>query len=458
MTLRSGSITTQLTLGLGAIALVVFSLAGALLHRSLASDLAAADQEGLRGKARVVMHFIEEARRSGDTRALEHHLDDLLIGHKGLRIWLQSDRGDSLYGGVMPAPTADPQSGSVVALNASDGAQFEILDTRLADLPPWPRGMVRVAIDTRPRQQLLATHRNTLLVICALGVVLTAGLSRFALVRALAGVKQLSAQAGDITADSLGRRLSEVPHDNELAGLVHAFNAVLDRLEAAYGHMEAFNANVAHELRTSLATLINGAQVMLAGRRSAEELEAGLASTLEDLEQMNALVTDMLFLARADQGDRAQGIESVDLGAQADMAIRFCDALLREAGVTARRIGSAVVPCNPALIRRALGNLLLNAIRYTPRGMEAVVEVEQLPDGVRLTVLNPGAEIPASVRARMFERFFRAHTRHGRDAEGHGLGLAIVAAIAHMHGGRVFAGYTGSGNRIGLELPALPSS
>ena len=119
MTLRSGSITTQLTLGLGAIALVVFSLAGALLHRSLASDLAAADQEGLRGKARVVMHFIEEARRSGETRALEHHLDDLLIGHKGLRIWLQSDRGDSLYGGVMPAPTADPQSGSVVALNAS---------------------------------------------------------------------------------------------------------------------------------------------------------------------------------------------------------------------------------------------------------------------------------------------------------------------------------------------------
>ena len=457
MTLRSGSITTQLTLGLAAIALLVFSLAGVLLHRSLANDLAAADQEGLRSKARVAMHFIEEARRSGDVRALEHHLNDLLIGHRELRIWLQSDRGESLYGGFMPAPTADPQSGSIVALNASDGAPLEILDTRLADLLPWPRALMRVAIDTRPRQQLLATHRNTLLAICALGVALTASLSRFALVRALASVKQLSAQAGAITADSLGRRLTDVPHDNELAGLVRAFNAVLDRLETAYGHMEAFNANVAHELRTSLATLINGAQVMLAGRRSSAELEAGLASTLEDLEQMNALVTDMLFLARADQGDRAQGIEPVDLGEQADLALRSCDTVLHDAGITARRVGSAVAPCNPALIRRALGNLLLNAIRYTPRGEEIAVEVERVPNGVRLAVFNPGAEIPAGVRARMFERFFRADTALGRSADGHGLGLAIVAAIARMHGGRVFAAYTGGGNRIGLEFPVQPS-
>ena len=457
MTLRPGSITTRLTLGLAAIALLVFSLAGVLLHRLLASDLAAADHEGLRGKVQVVMHFIEEARRSGDVRALEHHLDDLLIGHKGLRVWTQSARGDSLYGGVMPSPTAQQQAGSIVAVDVRDGAQLEIVDTRLSDLPPWPRAVVRVAIDTRSRQQLLATHRNTLLVICALGVVLTAGLSRFALVRALASVKQLSAQARAITPDSLGRRLSETSHDNELAGLVQAFNAVLDRLEAAYGQMEAFNANVAHELRTSLATLINGAQVILAGRRSTAELEAGLASTLEDLEQMNALVTDMLFLARADQGDRARGIESVELGAQADQTIHYCDALLREAGISACRIGSAVAPCNPALIRRALGNLLLNAIRYTPRGEQLAIEVERVPHGVRLTVFNPGAEIPASVRARMFDRFFRANTALGRSTDGHGLGLAIVAAIARMHGGRVFAAYSGSGNRIGLELPAPPS-
>ena len=221
--------------------------------------------------------------------------------------------------------------------------------------------------------------------------------------------------------------------------------------------MEAFNANVAHELRTSLATVINGAQVLLSDRRSAEELAYGLASTLEDLEQMNALVNDMLFLARADQGDRAQGIEPVDLGIEADRSLRFCDALLHEAGITARRAGTTIASCNPALIRRAVVNLVVNALRYTPRGAELVVEVEQASGRVRLTVFNPGAEIPAGVRARMFDRFFRADTAPSGTSSGQGLGLAIVAAIARMHGGRVLAAYTGSGNRIGLEFPVRPS-
>lgn len=453
MTLSPGSITARLTLGLGAIALLVFSLAGVTLHRSLAIKLAAADHEGLRGKAQVVMHFIEEAKRSGDFRALNHHLDDLLIGHRGLRIWLQSGQGGSLYGGVMPAPAADLQAGSIFELNSSDGAQLEVLDTRLPELPPWPLTVVRVAIDTQPRRQLLATHRNTLISICALGVVLAAGLSRMALVRALAGVKRLSAEAAAITPDSRGMRLSDTPRDNELAGLVQAFNALLDRLEAAYDQMEAFNANVAHELRTSLATLINGAQVTLGGRRSTAELETGLASTLEDLEQMNALVNDMLFLARANQGDRAQGVELVDLGAEADRSFHYCDAVLQEAGVTARRRGSALASCNPALLRRALVNLLLNAIRYTPHGMEVVVEIDEVPHGTRLAVFNPGTKIPASVRARMFDRFFRANPARADGGEGHGLGLTIVAAIARMHGGQVFVAHDGGGNRIGLELP-----
>ena len=457
MTLRPGSISARLTLGLGGIALLVFSVAGLLMHRSLARDLAAADREGLQGKVRVVMHFIEEARKSGDASALGHHLDDLLVGHTGMRIWVRSARGESIYGGLMPAPAADPQALSIADANLGDGTRLETVDARLPNLPPWPAGVVRVGIDTQPRQRLLASHRNTLIAICALGVLLTVGLSGLASGRALATVKRLSAEAAAITPDCLGERLSDATGDDEIKGLVQAFNAVLDRLEAAYAQMEAFNANVAHELRTSLATVINGAQVLLSDRRSAEELAYGLASTLEDLEQMNALVNDMLFLARADQGDRAQGIEPVDLGIEADRSLRFCDALLHEAGVTPRRAGTTIASCNPALIRRALVNLVVNALRYTPRGAELVVEVEQASGRVRLTVFNPGAEIPAGVRARMFDRFFRADTAPSGTSSGQGLGLAIVAAIARMHGGRVLAAYTGSGNRIGLEFPVRPS-
>ena len=457
MTLRPGSITARLTLGLGVIALGVFSVSGVLLHRSLASDLAAADLESLHGKTQLVLHFIDEARKSQDAETLKHHLGDLSMGHVGLHIWLQSASGDTVYGGALPAPAADPETAQFTRVALGDGARLDALDTRLPDLPPWPRGLVRVGIDTQPRLRLLAIHRNTLLSVCALGIVLTVVLSGLAIGRGLATVKRLSADASEITPEQLDKRLSDTPNDHELEGLVQAFNAVLDRLEAAYAQMEAFNANVAHELRTPLATMINGIQVTLSGRRANEELKEALASTLEDLEQMNALVSDMLFLARADRGHRAQGLESVDLGAEADRTLRYCDALLQEAGVSARRVGAAVVSCNPPLIHRALVNLLLNAIRYTPRGKEVLVEIEPSTACVRIAVFNPGLEIATAVHARMFDRFFRADTTPARAGEGQGLGLSIVAAIARMHGGRVFAEFTGAGNRIGLEIPA-PSS
>lgn len=454
MTLRPGSITARLTLGLGVIALSVFSASGILLHRSLASDLEAADLESLHGKTQLVLHFIDEARKSRDARALEHHLDDLSMGHVGLHIWLQSASGDTVYGKALPTPQPDPETVQFNQVVLSDGARLDALDTRLSDLPPWPRGLLRVGIDTQPRLRLLAIHRNTLLAVCALGIALTVVLSGLAIGRGLATVKRLSADASEITPELPGKRLSDTPHDHELKGLIHAFNAVLDRLESAYVQMEEFNANVAHELRTPLATMINGIQVMLSGRRAGEELREALASTLEDLEQMNALVGDMLFLARADRGHRAQGLESVDLGAEADRALRYCDALLQEAGVSAVREGAAVMSCNPPLIRRALVNLLVNAIRYTPRGKEVLVEIQSATAWVRITVFNPGLEIPAAVHARMFDRFFRADAEPARAGEGQGLGLSIVKAIARMHGGRVFAEYSGGGNRIGLEIPA----
>jgi two-component system heavy metal sensor histidine kinase CusS len=455
---RPASITARLTLGLGAIALLVFSASGVLLQRSLASDLAAADLDLLRGKAQLVLHFIEEARKSRDAPSLQHHLNDLSMGHPGLHIWVQSASGETVYGGALPAPKADPEHAQFIRVALGDSAQLDAWDTRLSDLPPWPGGLMRVGIDTGPRLRLLAVHRNTLVAVCALGVVLTVALSGVVIGRGLAAVKRLSADASEITPELLGKRLSKTPSGHELEGLVQAFNGVLDRLEGAYAQMEAFNANVAHELRTPLATMINGIQVTLSARRSGEELKEMLASTLEDLERMNALVSDMLFLARADRGHRAPDLESVDLAAEADRTVHYCDALLQEAGVRARRTGRGTASCNPSLVRRALVNLLLNAIRYTPSGEEVVVEIEQSAARVRIAVFNPGPEISADVRARMFERFFHTDASPTNTGEGHGLGLSIVAAIARMHRGRVFAEYNGVGNRIGLEIPVSPAS
>jgi two-component system heavy metal sensor histidine kinase CusS len=407
----------------------------------------------LAGKVSVVLHFIDEANRSGDRAALFHHLDDLRIGHDGLHVWLFDEAGAAIYG-------ASSANGTTVPPRPAHGARADVTETALPSASLWPAGRLRVAIESGPRDGLLRSHLATLVLICALGVGSTVLLSWFAIGRCLRPVSQLSAEASDITPSSMGRRLTVPPEGAELTGLVRAFNQALDRLEDAYAQLQAFNANVAHELRTPLASLVTGTQVTLSSPRSREDLRGVLMSNLEELQLLNALVNDMLFLSRADRGDRAEGLEDVALGSEADKAIRYCDALLQEAGVAAERSGDATAVCNPPLVLRALVNLLTNAIRHSRAGDTIQVLIEPDHGLVALSVLNPGIEIPAPVRAQMFDRFYRADSSRSRGQAGHGLGLAIVAAVARMHGGTVFVERIGQANRVGLTLPAgdTPSS
>ena len=450
MTWRHPSIAARLTAGLGVVALVVFSTAGWLLQRALESELVEADRLKLAGKISVVLHFIDEAHRSGDRLALFHHLDDLRIGHDGLHVWLITEAGDTVYG-------ASSANGTTAPPGLAPGVRADTTETALPSASLWPAGRLRVAIESGPRDELLRSHLATLVLICALGVASTVLLSWFAIGRCLRPVSRLSAEASDITPSSMGRRLTMTPEGTELTGLVRAFNHALDRLEDAYAQLQAFNANVAHELRTPLASLITGTQVTLSSPRSRDELREVLISNLEELQLLNALVNDMLFLSRADRGDRAEGLEEVVLGAEADKAIRYCDALLQEAGVVAERSGDAAAVCNPPLVLRALVNLLTNAIRHTRAGDTIRVLIEPDHGLVALSVLNPELEIPTQVRAQMFDRFYRADTSRSRRQAGHGLGLAIVAAVARMHGGTVFVERIGQANRVGLRLPARDS-
>ena len=108
MTWRHPSIAARLTAGLGVVALVVFSTAGWLLQRALESELVEADRLKLAGKISVVLHFIDEAYRSGDRAALFHHLDDLRIGHDGLHVWLVTEAGATVYGASSTNETKIP--------------------------------------------------------------------------------------------------------------------------------------------------------------------------------------------------------------------------------------------------------------------------------------------------------------------------------------------------------------
>lgn len=271
--------------------------------------------------------------------------------------------------------------------------------------------------------------------------------------RGLAPVDRLSQHARALNPDDPTLRLPGDALPAELGGLVTAFNDALDRLQQAYGRLSAFNADVAHELRTPLGNLIGQTQVALSRSRPADELKDVLQSNLEELERLRSIINVMLFLARADQGAVAANLTPSSLAALTRRSAEFLDVLFEEAGVALAVEGDAVVPVEQALFGRAITNLLDNAIRHSSGPGRVTVEIEDLGPEVRVAVRNRGGPFPEPHLARLFDRFYRLDPARENSGDSHGLGLAVVKAVALMHGGRVFAQCAAGDIVIGFALP-----
>ena len=295
-----------------------------------------------------------------------------------------------------------------------------------------------------------------------LGTALAGGLGVGLLVfrtvkRGLAPMMDLAVQTRAIDANRLGQRLQQAEPVEELQPAVDQFNALMGRLERAYVQLESFNADVAHELRTPLAALIGHTELALSRTRSCAELEDTLSSNLEELQRLSAMVNDMLFLASADRGAAARRGAPVGLAALASQVIEFHEAALEDARLAVRIEGDAAVPVDEPLVKRALSNLIGNATRFAQPGTPLVVHIAQAAPGgpVQVEVENVGPPIAPEALPRIFDRFFRVDAvRCAAEGSHHGLGLAIVAAIARMHRGEPLARSADGRTRVGFTLAA----
>lgn len=451
----SRSISVRLTLSLATVSASMFLLAGVGIYIGLTMTLERATRDDLLGKVRMVHHLVDEAARSDHLTDLQHRMDDILVGHTELRVWLLRADGQPAYGRA-PLPKGGAAQEGFFSAEGADGAQLEAVRANLVDNARLGISSAVVALDTASRKRLLRSLVTLMVGIGTAAMLLTVLLGWAAMARGLRPLRRLSEESAAISPNVLGRRLSTKGIDRELEEMATAFNGVLDRLEAAYRQVEAFNADVAHELRTPLASLISGTQLALITKRPVDQLLNTLASNLEDLEQLKSLINDMLFLAQADHGAPAQDMVPADLRIEVLKVIEFFEAWLSETRLQVRVQGSGWASCTPALIRRAVSNLLSNAIKYTPPGRTIEIVLEEVDGFVRIAVVNPGEPIDEEIRRRMFDRFFRADPARGRRDESHGLGLAIVRAIARMHNGCVFAENTAEGPRIGIKIRTSP--
>ena len=266
-------------------------------------------------------------------------------------------------------------------------------------------------------------------------------------------LQHLVDQTRDLAADTIDKRLDGSAQPGELQPLVEQFNALLERLERAYEQLEGFNSDVAHELNTPLSIIITSTELALRKERDPEALRDTLGSNLEDLHRVSGIIKDMLFLSQSERGARARRTHVPSLAAVAYDVANYHEAALSDAELHVEITGDVVGEFDVPLIKRAISNLLGNATRFAERG--STVRIELTPHGegvVALAVINRGQTIAAEHLPRLFDRFYRADPSRAQAESHHGLGLAIVATIARMHGGQPFAQSVDGQTSIGLLL------
>jgi len=320
-----------------------------------------------------------------------------------------------------------------------------------------PQGVLkgRFAEDCSQYARMLAGLALTLVVATLAGAALVGFGTTWHARRGLRPLQILALQSQSIAADRLDARLQLREPVVELQPWIDQFNSLMDRLQRAYVQLEGFNADVAHELRTPLANVMGQTEVALSRERTPEALRETLTSNLEEMQRLAALVNDMLFLSQSDRGAVARRGEAVSLAALARQVVDFHEAPLAEAGLSVSVEGGVSAAVDEPLFKRAVSNLLGNAIRFAEPGSQIVIRIaSDAAEQVRVEVQNAGPAIAPQHLSRLFDRFFRIDSARPDSQSHHGLGLAIVAAIARMHAGRPVAESDGNGTRVGFTLAA----
>lgn len=273
-------------------------------------------------------------------------------------------------------------------------------------------------------------------------------------------VGEITAQATLIEAGTLNQRIMAHAETEEYEGLVAVLNRMLERLEQGFTAQRRLTADVSHELRTPLTAMRGSIEVALRAPRSQREYEQVLRDELEEIERLTELSEDLLLITRAE----AQVVSANRVPTDMRQLVNEClDATRRrfeERGLTVERaLQTEPVSLDPALVRRVVNHLVDNATRFTPPHGRIRVALHPLqPAGVRLAVENTGPGIAAADLPHLFEPFYRADPARTRSAEGgSGLGLALVAAIARLHGGAARVSSTpGEITRFEVDFPEPP--
>ena len=395
----------------------------------------------------VIVHSIEEVlmQHNADGTSKTQNLSLAVAGHHG--VYYQVSEGESA-----PFFSNSELDFFEVAKNAPRSVAFtedDIQDWHIGE--NMYRGLVTLivvedieyqvisAIDMSFHAHFLAQLRQSLWLILLGSSILTLLAAWLAVYQGLNPLRGLSDKMHDIQTNKLDVRLAGQAVPPELEDMVQSFNHMLERLEEGFSRLSHFSADIAHELRTPLTNIITQTQVSLSKARTGDEYRDLLFSNLEEQERLNKMISDMLLLAKSQNGLIKPQKQNLQLQDEINALFEFFEALAEESGIGLELQGDvATVYADQTLFRHALTNLLSNAIRHTQGGQNVKVALSELnPDTICISVQNPGKTIPEEHLVHLFDRFYRVDPSRQRHSDGAGLGLAIAKAIIEAQGGTV---------------------
>ena len=296
---------------------------------------------------------------------------------------------------------------------------------------------IAVARSLADRTALLAKYRSDVSLSLLTGLLVAVLLSYLLVRRALRPLRTMAESAAAITAQRLSTRMPLQDAPTELLALATSLNDMLARLEQGFARVWQFTVDLAHDLRTPIGNLRGANEVALNRQRSIAEYEALLGSNIEECDRVSRTIESVLFLARAESPQFAMQRMELDTVQELQRIADYFEGLSAEAEVTIVVDATATVLADRDLCRRAVSNLLSNALRYTPAGETIRLRAADTGNAVEVSVENPGRSIDPEHLDKLFDRFYRADRSRSDSASSTGLGLSIVKSIMELHGGTV---------------------
>lgn len=297
--------------------------------------------------------------------------------------------------------------------------------------------LIEVALDVTESKMLINRYQRNLLLAFFLNILFSSFLGYFITAAGIRPLKKMNQSLGNIQVDELGRRLSIDDLPKELREMARGINDLLSRVESAFARLSQFSSDLSHELRTPLNNIIFQSEIMLTKERSKEDYSTALVSNLDECQKLSRLIDQILFIARAKDPHKILRITQVSFNAVANSLVEYFDVLAKEKSIVISVSGESVLSVDVDLFKRAVSNLLANALKYTSEGGHIELKAIDGNNETVISVSDTGIGIDSSHIPHLFDRFYRISDSRSRNDGGSGLGLAIVKSIMLLHKGTV---------------------